>query len=173
MSSEILQNPMELPPRKRGRQAEACLPCRNRKIKCDRTQPICNRCTRSRGNIHCVYEGEPTYKKIETAIPTFGIESNDNSASPKKQELPAFQRSKLQPDSQSGAVKADILLPSRSRGRGTKTRSVGTGIFSILISQVSPSQINSDIEAVAQTSHNSIQISKLSRDLLLPLIQFS
>jgi hypothetical protein len=42
----------------------ACASCRNRKLKCDRTRPICSRCAKSK--IDCVYpesRRKPTTKR--------------------------------------------------------------------------------------------------------------
>lgn len=39
----------------RNRRFPPCLPCRSRKLACDRSQPTCNRCLRARRRINCVY----------------------------------------------------------------------------------------------------------------------
>ncbi|KAI2627790.1 hypothetical protein GGR54DRAFT_628839 [Hypoxylon sp. NC1633] len=35
---------------------QACDPCRKRKLACDHTQPVCNRCRKRRQNAECVYD---------------------------------------------------------------------------------------------------------------------
>ncbi|OOF93000.1 hypothetical protein ASPCADRAFT_508802, partial [Aspergillus carbonarius ITEM 5010] len=39
----------------RNRRFPPCLPCRSRKLACDRSQPTCNRCRRARRKINCIY----------------------------------------------------------------------------------------------------------------------
>ncbi|KAF3906845.1 hypothetical protein ABW21_db0202447 [Orbilia brochopaga] len=50
------------PVRKRNRKALSCKPCRNMKVKCDRSMP-CDRCIKNNRINDCVYEGEPESKK--------------------------------------------------------------------------------------------------------------
>ncbi|KAJ6255888.1 hypothetical protein Dda_9347 [Drechslerella dactyloides] len=50
------------PVRKRNRKALSCKPCRNMKVKCDRSMP-CDRCIKNNRISDCVYDGEPESKK--------------------------------------------------------------------------------------------------------------
>ncbi|EPS35319.1 hypothetical protein H072_11315 [Dactylellina haptotyla CBS 200.50] len=50
------------PVRKRNRKALSCRPCRNMKVKCDRSMP-CDRCVKNNRIGDCVYDGEPESKK--------------------------------------------------------------------------------------------------------------
>ncbi|KAK6359194.1 hypothetical protein TWF696_000358 [Orbilia brochopaga] len=50
------------PVRKRNRKALSCKPCRNMKVKCDRSMP-CDRCIKNNRINDCVYDGEPESKK--------------------------------------------------------------------------------------------------------------
>ncbi|EXF86013.1 hypothetical protein CFIO01_05948 [Colletotrichum fioriniae PJ7] len=43
-----------------------CAPCRSRKLACDRSQPICNRCRRARTKLNCIYPSTP---HLETHTP--------------------------------------------------------------------------------------------------------
>ncbi|KAK6530574.1 hypothetical protein TWF281_007417 [Arthrobotrys megalospora] len=51
------------PVRKRNRKALSCKPCRNMKVKCDRSMP-CDRCVKNSRANDCVYDGEPESKKL-------------------------------------------------------------------------------------------------------------
>ncbi|KAK6355630.1 hypothetical protein TWF718_000025 [Orbilia javanica] len=51
------------PVRKRNRKALSCKPCRNMKVKCDRSMP-CDRCVKNNRSGDCTYDGEPESKKI-------------------------------------------------------------------------------------------------------------
>ncbi|KAK6500517.1 hypothetical protein TWF481_010860 [Arthrobotrys musiformis] len=51
------------PVRKRNRKALSCKPCRNMKVKCDRSMP-CDRCVKNNRSGDCVYDGEPESKKL-------------------------------------------------------------------------------------------------------------
>ncbi|KAK6530525.1 hypothetical protein TWF694_003867 [Orbilia ellipsospora] len=50
------------PVRKRNRKALSCKPCRNMKVKCDRSMP-CDRCVKNNRVSDCIYDGEPESKK--------------------------------------------------------------------------------------------------------------
>ncbi|KAF3935836.1 hypothetical protein ABW19_dt0209697 [Dactylella cylindrospora] len=49
--------------RKRNRKALSCKPCRNMKVKCDRSMP-CDRCLKNNRVNDCTYDGEPDSKKV-------------------------------------------------------------------------------------------------------------
>ncbi|KAK6337661.1 hypothetical protein TWF730_003053 [Orbilia blumenaviensis] len=51
------------PVRKRNRKALSCKPCRNMKVKCDRSMP-CDRCVKNNRASDCIYDGEPDSKKL-------------------------------------------------------------------------------------------------------------
>lgn len=51
-----------LPPHKRSRVLLSCAPCRNSKLKCDRSQP-CGQCTKKERPDACVYAPKPLKKK--------------------------------------------------------------------------------------------------------------
>ncbi|KAF3087856.1 hypothetical protein TWF569_007144 [Orbilia oligospora] len=51
------------PVRKRNRKALSCKPCRNMKVKCDRSMP-CDRCVKNNRSGDCIYDGEPESKKL-------------------------------------------------------------------------------------------------------------
>ncbi|PYI03045.1 hypothetical protein BO78DRAFT_207369 [Aspergillus sclerotiicarbonarius CBS 121057] len=55
----------------RNRRFPPCLPCRARKLACDRSQPTCNRCRRSRRKINCVYS-DPSASVAAASGPTVG-----------------------------------------------------------------------------------------------------
>ncbi|EWC48764.1 hypothetical protein DRE_00069 [Drechslerella stenobrocha 248] len=50
------------PVRKRNRKSLSCKPCRNMKVKCDRSMP-CDRCTKNNRINDCIYDGEHESKK--------------------------------------------------------------------------------------------------------------
>ncbi|KAF3914482.1 hypothetical protein AA313_de0205304 [Arthrobotrys entomopaga] len=50
------------PVRKRNRKALSCKPCRNMKVKCDRSMP-CDRCVKNNRVSDCLYDGESESKK--------------------------------------------------------------------------------------------------------------
>ncbi|KAK6077429.1 hypothetical protein SCUP515_04957 [Seiridium cupressi] len=93
-STEDLQT--ELPRRLNGRPA-ACDPCRARKVACDHTRPICNRCRRRAGGAECVYSGpEPRprssrpLRRVPNAasIPSSESLEDDGEESPQSAEWP-------------------------------------------------------------------------------------
>ncbi|KAF3913347.1 hypothetical protein ABW20_dc0104858 [Dactylellina cionopaga] len=55
-------NAASRPVRKRNRKALSCKPCRNMKVKCDRSMP-CDRCVKNNRAGDCLYDGEPESKK--------------------------------------------------------------------------------------------------------------
>lgn len=57
--------PFALPRRLNGRLA-ACDPCRSRKVACDHTRPVCNRCRRRASSSECVYsEPDPRTRPLK------------------------------------------------------------------------------------------------------------
>ncbi|EER25556.1 hypothetical protein D8B26_000133 [Coccidioides posadasii str. Silveira] len=67
----------EPPRKKRKRRTLACLPCRNRKVKCDFGQPSCERCLKTAWPERCTYENRP---------PAF--HADDGPSAPPRPEVP-------------------------------------------------------------------------------------
>ncbi|KAF4783628.1 hypothetical protein HER10_EVM0012038 [Colletotrichum scovillei] len=55
-----------LSPSCRNTRQPPCAPCRTRKLACDRSQPVCNRCQRARTKLNCIYPSTP---QLETHTP--------------------------------------------------------------------------------------------------------
>lgn len=52
-------------PRRRNGRPQACEPCRKRKIACDHTLPVCQRCKRRKTTSACIYLAAPMTQKPE------------------------------------------------------------------------------------------------------------
>jgi hypothetical protein len=59
------------PPRRRNGRPQACEPCRKRKIACDHTLPVCQRCKRRKTASACAYLAAPMTQKpdVEPELP--------------------------------------------------------------------------------------------------------
>ncbi|PLB46007.1 hypothetical protein P170DRAFT_512605 [Aspergillus steynii IBT 23096] len=67
----------------RNRRFPPCLPCRTRKLACDRSQPICNRCQRARGKINCVYSDPASSPAATAASAPKRLSDTRNADSPR------------------------------------------------------------------------------------------
>ena len=142
----LLSTDLSLKARKRGRQAEACIQCRRKKIKCGRELPRCERCLRSRGRVECVYEDEPPTKRLHNLSSTVLPALPNSSATIRKAsglESPRHSREQLELLPSTGSVppaEHNVQAPKhtpRLRGRETTTRSEGSGLSVSYLSQVS------------------------------------
>src|SRR5277367_4626713 len=98
------------PPRRRNGRPQACEPCRKRKIACDHTLPVCQRCKRRKTASACIYLAAPMTQKLEvdpelpnlSSLPALDIAS------------PGLQRSSIHSESTPPKAAAQAILTNSS-----------------------------------------------------------
>ncbi|OCL02839.1 hypothetical protein AOQ84DRAFT_303910 [Glonium stellatum] len=108
---------------KHRRTRSGCYTCRNRRVKCDETHPICERCRK--GNRDCVYP-EPTTSKSSRSNPKSKSSPQESVSSAEEFEHDGKEPLPSIPDDDEDAVDAPLagVLGSQSRREASDTPSL-------------------------------------------------
>lgn len=124
-SSSSLKHPPVLPPatdqKKHKRTRSGCFTCRSRRIKCDETRPVCERCRK--GNRECVY---PSSSKHH---PRPGVKSKGSQQSHESDSSPQVEQDDARPldpiadeEGEDGSFGSGSRPSPSSTATGTTTR---------------------------------------------------
>ena len=118
--------------RKRAREIHSCIPCHQKKVKCDRATP-CTYCTTRGRDTECIYS---TYRKCDNAISDQG-HNRDNTSSFRPSK-PTTRLSKktlsAEDEKESDQFSADAMFARSSKG---KVKFKGPTHWSVLVAEVS------------------------------------
>ncbi|KAH8804998.1 hypothetical protein F5884DRAFT_679658 [Xylogone sp. PMI_703] len=104
---------------KHRRTRSGCYTCRSRRVKCDETHPICERCRK--GGRDCVYPETTTSSKASSKANSAPVQQSPDSSSDEYDDATDVDRLGVIPDEDESLFEIDPKAPSRVRIRRSTT----------------------------------------------------